>query len=151
MLPDAVDNLGEEQKRLYISVLALICSADGELVREEVSALEQAMGRALVHPESRSQMRQLLANPPHRDDLLSRLDEATARLALRDGFLIAACDGDYDSRELSILAEVHAITGLDEIVIDQLIEWVSIQWQQSAHGRELVLSPILGDESALGN
>ena len=70
MLPDAVDNLGEEQKRLYISVLALICSADGELVREEVSALEQAMGRALVHPESRSQMRQLLANPPHQDDLL---------------------------------------------------------------------------------
>jgi len=149
MLPDIVDSLSEEQKRLYISLLAAICSADGELVREEMAALEQAMGSALLHPESREQMRQLLANDARIDDLLLLLDQTTARLVLRDGFLIAACDGDYDERELEILTRVHKISGLDENVVAEIIAWVAEKWELDARGRGLISAKTLGDETLL--
>lgn len=151
MLPDAVDNLNDEQKRLYISVLTAICAADGELVREEMAALEQAMGRVLLHPEARNEIRQLLVNPPESNKIVERLDEETARLVLRDGFVIAACDGEYDESELSILADVHAKTGLDDSVIEILIEWVEDQWVAWADGRKVVSSSILGDDAVLNS
>ncbi len=148
MLPDAVDLLNEEQKRLYISVLAMICAADGELVREEMAALEEAMGRVLLHPEARNEIRQLLVNEIDIDNLIQQLDEKTARLVLRDGFLIAACDGDYDKKELSILAQIQSASGLGDDVVTELIGWVDDRWKLSVEGREIVSSQLLGDDSA---
>lgn len=149
MLPDAVDLVSDEQKRLYVSLLILVCAADGELVREEMAALESAMGSALIHPEARGQLRQLLVNLPRPEDIFARLEESTARLALRDGFIIAACDGDYAPEELEFLSRIHTASGLPDETMSELIDWVETGWKWHAVGRNLVDTGLLGDEQVL--
>lgn len=146
MLPDAIDLVSEEQKRLYVSTLILVCGADGELVREEMAALEAAMGRALIHPEGRADLRQSLVNLPKPNTRIDRLEVTTARLALRDGFIIAACDGDYAKEELNILHLIKQKAELSEEVFLQLMRWVQEGWQWHSRGRTIIEANLLGDD-----
>ena len=49
LLPDAALALAEEQRRKIACTLVLVAAADGALVREEISAIESAMGLSLIH------------------------------------------------------------------------------------------------------
>ncbi|MBT3772126.1 MAG: TerB family tellurite resistance protein [Euryarchaeota archaeon] len=146
MLPDSIDLISDEQKRLYISTLIIICGADGELVREEMAALESAMGQALIHPEGRADLRQSLVNIPKLNPILDRLEVTTARLALRDGFIIAACDGDYADEEISILQKIKEKAKLSDEVFQQLMEWVQEGWFWHSKGRTIIDANLLGDD-----
>ena len=96
LLPDAALSLSEEQRRKIACTLVMVAASDGALVREEISAIESAMGAMMLHPESREEVRQLLTQPPELDSLLEGMETAAIRLALRDAALLASVDGDYE-------------------------------------------------------
>jgi len=149
MLPDALLALGEEQRRRIACTLVLVAAADGTLVREEMAAIESAMGAMLLHPESRSEVRQLLTSPPELESILEGMEIAAIRLALRDGAIVASVDGDYDEQELAILQRIANAGNLSEKDLSAILDWVSENWKQSALGRSLIATPMPGDESIL--
>ena len=112
LLPDAALSLSEEQRRKIACTLVMVAASDGALVREEISAIESAMGAMMLHPESREEVRQLLTQPPELDSLLEGMETAAIRLALRDAALLASVDGDYDDAELSALQKISDAAGL---------------------------------------
>jgi len=61
------------------------------------------MGRILIHPEARIDIRNLLNDPPDLDELLMTIDSSLIKFVLRDAALVAAVDGDYDAAELKLI------------------------------------------------
>jgi tellurite resistance protein len=150
MLPDSVQLLDEDERRKHATVLMIIAAADGELVREEISAIESCMGLMLIHPNVREDIRQCLTSPPELDDVISEMETATIRLALRDGAIVAAADGDYDEKELNILRMLAKSCGIDDERLKRLLDWVNDLWHLCANGREIIASPMLGDDKLIG-
>ena len=103
MFCDGVADLDAAERARYADLLVLIAAADGELVREEIQLLESFMGKAMVHPETRTSIRRGLFDTNRLSNLLKNAETDTLRFALRDGILLAAADGEYDRRELNIL------------------------------------------------
>ena len=149
MLPDALLSLSEEQRRKIACVLVLVAAADGTLVREEMAAIESAMGAMMLHPTSRDEVRQLLVEPPELEVLLEGMEPAAARLALRDGAILASVDGDYDEAELWALRSIASAGGLSEKELSGVLDWVNSCWKKGAVGRSLIAVPIPGDEDIL--
>ncbi len=149
MLPDALLSLSEEQRRKIACVLVLVAAADGTLVREEMAAIESAMGAMMLHPTSRDEVRQLLVEPPELEVLLEGMEPAAARLALRDGAILASVDGDYDEAELWALRSIASAGGLSEKELSGVLDWVNSCWKKGAEGRSLIAVPIPGDEDIL--
>ncbi|CAI8164197.1 MAG: Uncharacterised protein [Methanobacteriota archaeon] len=149
MLPDALLALGEEQRRRIACTLVLVAAADGTLVREEMAAIESAMGAMLLHPESREEVRQLLTSPPDLQSILDGMEMAAIRLALRDGALVASVDGDYDEKELEILQQIADAGELTEKELSMILDWVSEMWALGAKGRSFIATQMPGDESIL--
>lgn len=149
MLPDALDLCDRDVKRNYIAVLTLLANADGQLVREEMAALESRMGHALLHPDTRAELRQLLKNPPDFHEVVGQLDDQGLRLALRDGMLIAASDGEYHEDEVGMLDLLAESAGVDDETVHALYGWVTEGWRWMAEGRRLLGIMIPGDEELL--
>ena len=149
LLPDALLALEEEQRRKIASVLVLVAAADGTLVREEMAAIEAAMGAMMLHPESREEVRQLLTEPPELVSVLEGMDQAAIRLALRDGAIVASVDGEYDDAELEILQKIATAGGLSKPKMSKIFSWVSKNWKNAAEGRNIIATPIPGDENIL--
>jgi uncharacterized membrane protein YebE (DUF533 family) len=149
LLPDAALSLAEEQRRKIACILVLVAAADGELVREEISAIESAMGAMMLHPESREEVRQLLTQPPELDLILEGMEISAIRIALRDSALLASVDGDYDEAELWALRRISDAGGLSENELSLILDWVSDCWKQSASGRSIIALPMPGDEGIL--
>ena len=122
LLPDAALSLAEEQRRKIACTLVMVAAADGALVREEISAIESAMGLMMLHPESREEVRQLLTQPPDLDSVLDGMEVSSIRLALRDAALLASVDGDYDESELEALRKICDAAGLSKK--DLLKSWI---------------------------
>ena len=146
MLPDSVQLLDADERRKHATVLMIIAAADGELVREEIAAIESCMGLMLIHPSVRENIRQCLASPPDITEIISGMEIATIRLALRDGAVVAAADGDYDEDELDLLRLLAKSGGIDDDRLKELLDWVSDMWHLSAKGRDIIASPMLGDD-----
>jgi len=151
LLPDVLETLPADDKRDLLAILALVCAADGELVREEMAALEGKMGQALMHPEVRREIRQMLRQPPDFDRLVEGMNEKTLKLALRDAVLIAASDGGYHDSELKIIKKLAAHSGADSGTVERLFEWVEEYWVLLAKGREIVGISLPGDAEILKN
>tara|TARA_B100001142_G_scaffold287326_1_gene302819 strand:- start:40 stop:510 length:471 start_codon:yes stop_codon:yes gene_type:complete len=149
LLPDAALSLSEEQRRKIACVLVMVAAADGALVREEISAIEAAMGSMMLHPESREEVRQLLTQPPDLDSVLDGMEVSAIRLALRDSALLASVDGDYDESELWALRRICDAGGLSEKELSEILDWVSDSWKLSAKGRSIIAMPLPGDDSIL--
>ena len=149
MLPDILETLPATEKRSVLAVLTLVCAADGELVREEMAALESKMGQALLHPEVRREIRQMLRQPPDFEMLILNMDEASLRLAVRDAILIAAADGEYHLDEMKMIKKIANAAGLQSDAIEELLSWVEELWTIQAKGRSLVGLSIPGDEKLL--
>ena len=149
LFPDALLALEEEQRRKIACILVLVAAADGALVREEMAAIEAAMGAMMLHPESREEVRQLLTEPPELDSILEGMEEAAIRLALRDGAIVASVDGEYDEMELDILKKIADAGGLSKSKMSMILNWVSKSWKGVAEGRKIIATPIPGDEAIL--
>lgn len=149
MLPDVLETLPADERRDLLAVLTLVCAADGELVREEMAALEGKMGQALLHPEVRREVRQMLRQPPDFDRLVEAMDEKTLKLALRDAVLIAASDGEYHDSELKIIKKLAIHSGVNSGTVERLLEWVEEYWLLLAKGREIVGIGLPGDAEIL--
>ena len=149
LLPDAALALAEEQRRKIACTLVMVAAADGALVREEISAIESAMGLMMLHPESREEVRQLLTQPPDLDSILNGMEVSSIRLALRDAALLASVDGDYDEAELAALRKICDAAGLSEKELSKILDWVSDYWKMSANGRSIISLPLPGDEVIL--
>ena len=127
----------------------MVAAADGALVREEISAIESAMGLMMLHPESREEVRQLLTQPPDLDSILNGMEVSSIRLALRDAALLASVDGDYDEAELAALRKICDAAGLSEKELSKILDWVADYRKMSANGRSIISLPLPGDEDIL--
>lgn len=141
MFCDGVADLDASERARYADLLVLIAAADGELVREEIQLLEGFMGRAMVHPEARTSIRQGLFDTNRLSNLLKNAEQETLRYVLRDGVLLAAADGDYDRRELRILKKIAAAAEMSEDELKSLFDWVSRGWEWHADGINLAKLP----------
>jgi uncharacterized tellurite resistance protein B-like protein len=144
-------SLPEEQRRKIACVLILVAAADGELVREEISAIEASMGAMMLHPESREEVRQLLTNPPSLESVMEGMENIAKKIALRDAALLASVDGDYDKKEIESLRDIAKSAGLKKEDLSKLFDWVSDSWKHSAKGRVIISAPVLGDKDILKN
>jgi hypothetical protein len=119
--------------------MVIIASIDGELVQEELMVLESIMGNSMLHPEMRVDIRNMLTNPPEFEKTIGLLSETGLKLALRDGALLSAVDGEYDKKELRILSTIAKQAGVDKESMSKLFEWVEEVWNLYNEG-ELILS-----------
>ena len=137
MFCDGVADLDAAERARYADFLVLIAAADGELVREEIQLLEAFMGKAMVHPEARTSIRQGLFDTNKLSNLLKNAEIKTLRYVLRDGILLAAADGDYDRRELRILKKVAAVAEVEKAELKAMFDWVTKGWEWHAEGIQL--------------
>ena len=137
MFCDGVADLDAAERARYADLLVLIAAADGELVREEIQLLESFMGRAMVHPETRTSVRRGLFDTNRLSNLLKNAETDTLRYALRDGILLAAADGEYDRRELNILKKISAAAEITEKDLKAMFDWVSEGWEWHTKGIKL--------------
>jgi len=140
LFTDPLGDCSPNDKIIYASILVLIASADGELVREEFCAIEALMGRILIHPEVRVDIRNLLTDPPDLDELLIAIDPKLIKFALRDAALVAAIDGEYDELELDLIKQLAAAGNVDDKMLKKIFDWVSsgLTW----HNKSLAILEI---------
>jgi uncharacterized membrane protein YebE (DUF533 family) len=110
--------------------MVIIASIDGELVQEELAIIESMMGISMLHPEMRVDIRNMLTHPSNFDEVVSSLSGEGLKIALRDGALVAAVDGNYDKKELKILKSLAKLAGIDNKELSELFEWVEETWKQ---------------------
>ncbi len=149
MLPDTLDEFSADERTDFIMILTLMASCDGRLVREEMAAIEDRMGRLLLHPEERAKLRRLLSEPPDLEEVMDRASERVLRLALRDGMLLCASDGQYHSDEIEFIEELAERGGIDEEGLADLYDWITEGWHWMARGRCILDVPISGDVELL--
>mgnify|MGYP001276183591 CR=1 FL=1 len=70
---------------------------------------------------------------------ISFLSKTGLKLALRDGALLSAVDGEYDKKELRILSSIAKHAGVDKVTMSKLFEWVESIWK-SYNDSESILS-----------
>ena len=151
VLPDAVDLLDERSRKAYVGVLIHVAAADGDLVREESAAIEAAMGRAMIRPKQREQLRPQLVEQTQLSKLLEQLSENACRVVLRDSMIVAAVDGDYHESELEAINAIAKAGGVSKDELKSLFNWVEDGWRWMAYGRSILGVNLAGDESLLND
>ena len=130
MFPNPVNQLSLEERKAHAELMVIIASIDGELVQEELAIIESMMGISMLHPEMRVDIRNMLTHPSNFDEVVSSLSGEGLKIALRDGALVAAVDGNYDRKELKILKSLAKLAGIDNKELSELFEWVEETWKQ---------------------
>ena len=138
LFPNPVNQLPLEERKSHAELMVIIASVDGELVQEELAIIESLMGISMLHPEMRVDIRNMLSHPPNFDEVVSSLSKQALKIALRDGALVAAVDGNYDKKELKILKSLAKIADVDNQVLSELFEWVEDTWKQYKHCEDLL-------------
>jgi uncharacterized tellurite resistance protein B-like protein len=128
LFPNSLNQLNLEERKAYVELMVIIASIDGELVQEELMMIESFMGNCMLHPEIRVDIRNLLNNPPDFEETARALPDSGLRLALRDGALLSAVDGEYDKKELKILSAIAKKAEVDKETMSKLFEWVEETW-----------------------
>ena len=72
MFPDPVNDLTIEERLAHAQLMVAVAASDGELVKEEMIVLEAIMGKSMLHPEMRVDIRNSL-NHPHEIEETMRL------------------------------------------------------------------------------
>ena len=130
MFPNPVNQLSLEERKAHAELMVIIASIDGELVQEELAIIESMMGISMLHPEMRVDIRNMLTHPSNFDEVVSSLSGEGLKIALRDGALVAAVDGNYDKKELKILKSLAKLADIDNKELSELFEWVEETWKQ---------------------
>ena len=129
MYVDLTVDFTPDEAQGYAQIMIIVASADGALVKEELAMIEALMGRSMMHPEMRVDLRNMLENPPQLSLDMDRLSPIVLKAALRDGILVAAVDGEYDSAEIKILKQIAKAAGVKKAELSALFEWVKAGWE----------------------
>ena len=128
MFPDLVNGLTIEERLAHAQLMVAVASVDGELVQEELIMIESIMGKSMLHPEMRVDVRNTLSHPLEVDKCMDILSNAGRKLALRDAVLVSACDGEYDKKEIRIIKKIAKIAEVDTETLSQIYQWVEEYW-----------------------
>ena len=128
MYLDLAVDFAQEDVKGYAEIMVIVASADGALVKEELAIIEALMGRSMMHPEMRVDIRNMLESPPALDLVLAKLNPVVLKVALRDAILVAAVDGEYDSSELKVSKALAKAAGVRKNELSELFEWVKAGW-----------------------
>ena len=128
LFPDMVNGLTIEERLAHAQLMVTVASVDGELVQEELVMIESIMGKSMLHPEMRVDVRNTLNHPVEIEKSLEILSEVGQKLALRDAVLVSACDGDYDKKEIKIIKKIAKIAGVDTETLSKIYQWVEDYW-----------------------
>jgi uncharacterized tellurite resistance protein B-like protein len=126
---DLAVDFAQEDVTGYAELMVIVASADGALVKEELAIIEALMGRCMMHPEMRVNIRNMLENPPALELVVSRLNPVVLKIALRDAMLVAAVDGEYDDSEIKIIKALAKAAGVRKKELSALFEWVKSGWE----------------------
>ena len=129
MYLDLAVDFAQEDVKGYAEIMVIVASADGALVKEELAIIEALMGRSMMHPEMRVDIRNMLESPPALDLVLAKLNPVVLKVALRDAILVAAVDGAYDSSELKVIKVLAKAAGVRKNELSELFEWVKAGWE----------------------
>ena len=122
----------------YAECMVLMASADGTLVREELAVIESCMGMAMIHPEGRIIIRQLLESPPKLEDVLNRMSKSVLKYAIRDAAAVAASDGEYGEEELAILRQMAEMAEMSTEELGAIFSWVDQLWALHEDGNKIM-------------
>ena len=129
LFPDMVNELTIEERLAHAQLMVTVASIDGDLVQEELIMIESIMGKSMLHPEMRVDVRNTLTHPVEIEKCMEILSEVGQQLALRDAVLVAACDGDYDKKEIRAIKKIAKIAGIKTEKISQIYQWVEDYWE----------------------
>jgi tellurite resistance protein len=124
-----VNELTIEERLAHAQLMVAVASIDGELVQEELIMIEAIMGKSMLHPEMRVDVRNTLTHPIEIEKCMEILSEVGQQLALRDAVLVSACDGDYDKKEIRAIKKIAKIAGIKTEKISQIYQWVEEYWE----------------------
>ena len=124
-----VNELTIEERLAHAQLMVTVASIDGELVQEELIMIESIMGKSMLHPEMRVDVRNSLTHPMEIEKCMEILSEVGQQLALRDAVLVSACDGDYDKKEIRAIKKIAKIAGIKTEKISQIYQWVEEYWE----------------------
>lgn len=130
MFPDQVNDLTIEERLAHAQLMVAVAASDGELVKEEMIVLEAIMGKSMLHPEMRVDIRNSLNHPPEIEETMSLLSDKGKLLGLRDSIIVAASDGDYDRREIRVIGKIAKLADVSKDTLSQLYQWVEETWNQ---------------------
>lgn len=123
-----VNGLTIEERLAHAQLMVTVASVDGELVQEELIMIESIMGKSMLHPEMRVDVRNTLNHPLEIEKCMEILSAAGQKLALRDAVLVSACDGEYDKKEIRIIKKIAQIAGVNTEALSQIYQWVEEYW-----------------------
>jgi len=124
-----VNDLTMEERLAHAQMMVAVASIDGELVLEELAMIESIMGKSMLHPEMRVDVRNTLNHPVEIEKCMEILSEVGQKLALRDAVLVSACDGDYDKKEIKMIKKIARMAGVEQDALSKIYQWVEEYWQ----------------------
>lgn len=128
MFPDMVNGLTIEERLAHAQLMVAVASVDGELVQEELVMIESIMGKSMLHPEMRVDVRNTLNHPIEIEKCMEILSSLGQKLALRDAVLVSACDGEYDKKEIRTIKKIAGIAEVDAETLSKIYQWVEDYW-----------------------
>ena len=123
-----VNGLTIEERLAHAQLMVAVASVDGELVQEELVMIESLMGKSMLHPEMRVDVRNTLNHPLEIEKCMEMLSNSGQKMALRDAVLVSACDGEYDKKEIRIIKKIAEIAEVDTETLSKIYQWVEDYW-----------------------
>ena len=123
-----VNGLTIEERLAHAQLMVAVASVDGELVQEELVMIESLMGKSMLHPEMRVDVRNTLNHPLQIEKCMEILSNSGQKMALRDAVLVSACDGEYDKKEIRIIKKIAEIAEVDTETLSKIYQWVEDYW-----------------------
>ena len=129
MFPDPIASFPLNERISYAQLLIHIAASDGTLVREEVQAIEACMGKSLIPPEQREEIRTGFEHPKPLGDLLNNMSSELILFALRDAMIVASIDGEYDPNEIDCIRVIADKIGYGDEHLSPMFDWVKSGWK----------------------
>ena len=138
MFADMVNSLTIEERLAHAQLMVAVASIDGELVQEELVMIESIMGKSMLHPEMRVDVRNTLQHPVEVEKSMEILSTLGQKLALRDAVLVSACDGDYDKKEIRVIKKIAKLANVDAETLSKIYQWVEDYWSVYEQSKQLL-------------
>ena len=138
LFADMVNSLTIEERLAHAQLMVAVASIDGELVQEELVMIESIMGKSMLHPEMRVDVRNTLQHPVEVEKSMEILSTLGQKLALRDAVLVSACDGEYDKKEIRVINKIAKLANIDTETLSKIYQWVEDYWSVYEQSKELV-------------
>ncbi len=138
MFADMVNSLTIEERLAHAQLMVAVASIDGELVQEELVMIESIMGKSMLHPEMRVDVRNTLQHPIEVEKSMEILSTLGQKLALRDAVLVSACDGDYDKKEIRVIKKIAKLANIDTETLSNIYQWVEDYWSVYEQSKQLL-------------